>query len=120
MKDQIIDYLVNEGVEITISKDMEPDGYGVYYDLNTAMKSHAHLVFSADRFKIYKRYGGVCTSPIFTDQYIEIEDVIDFICWEVKDCICGRDFMSERWEKLLIKRNILKKNVKTTTTVTYE
>jgi len=119
MKDKIIDYLVNEGIEITISKDMKPDGYGVYYDLNTQMKSHAHLVFSEDRFKIYKRYDEVCISPIFTDQYMEIEDIIDFICWEVKDCMYGRDFMSDRWEKLLIKQNILTKNIQTTTIVSY-
>lgn len=118
MKDQIIDYLVNEGIEITISKDMKPDGYGVYYDLNTQMKSNAHLVFSEDSFKIYKRYGEVVALPNYTDKS-DIEDVIDFICWEVKDCMHGRDFMSERWEKLLIKRNILTKNVQTTTTVTY-
>jgi len=119
MKDQIIDYLVNEGIEITISKDMKPDGYGVYYDLNTQMKSHAYLVFSEDIFKIYKRYDEVSTPPSYTDMS-NIEDVIDFICWEVKDCMYGRDFMSERWEKLLIKRNILTKNVQTTTTVIYE
>lgn len=117
MKDQIIDYLVNEGIEITISKDMKPDGYGVYYNLNTQMKSHAHLVFHDKYVKIYMRYGEH-DSVDFTNK--TIEEIIEDLCWVVKGCMFGRDFMSECWEKLLIKRNILTKNVQTTIAVTYE
>ena len=116
MKDQIIDYLVNEGIEITISKDMKPEGYGVYYDLNTQMKSHAHLVFHEKYVKVYMRYGEHDSVDI---EHQTIEEVVEDLCRIVKRCMCTRDFMSVRWEKLLIKRNILTKNVKTTTTVTY-
>lgn len=109
----IIEYFVNKDIHIAIDKSEE---YGTYYDLNTGMKSHAHVVFLEDMLEIHKRYD--------TIEYVSMnrhfDDVIDQICWAVKDCLCGRDYLSSAWESILVDGGYLKKQVETTTKVSYK
>lgn len=114
MKDQIIEYLVNKGIDITISKSKD---YGVYYDLNTGMKSHCHLVFKGDYIHIHKRYGDVTSIVTSMEDFeFQLDNIINEICWEVKDCLCGRDYMSSYWADLLVELGLLKKHVETVVT----
>lgn len=112
MKDKILEYFVDKGIEITIDKHKD---YGIYYDLNTGMKSHAHMVFLEDMLEIHKRYDTI--EYVSMDRHFD--DVIDQICWAVKDCMCGRDYLSSAWESILVKCGYLKKQVETTTKVSY-
>lgn len=102
----IIEYFVNKGIHITIDKS---EDYGIYYDLNTGMKSHAHMVFHANFIKIYMRYGEHNSVDI-TDKS-SLDEVIEEICYIVKGCMYGRDFLNGAWEKLLIEKDILTKHV---------
>lgn len=111
MKDKIIEYFVEKGIEITIGKHKD---YGIYYDLNTQMKSHAHMVFKENCVHIYKRYGDFSTIVTkIDDTECYFDNVVDEICWEVKDCLHGRDFMNCAWEKVLVDGGYLKKHIET-------
>lgn len=112
MKDQIIEYLVNKGIDITISKSKD---YGIYYDLNTGMKSHAHMVFVGmdDCIKIYMRYGEQDSVDLIDKT---LDEAIEDLCYIVKGCLHGRDFMSSNWADLLVELGILTKHVETKVT----
>lgn len=106
--DEMIDKLLDNGIEITLKKQ---DGV-VWYDLNTGMKSHLWIAKSpdpgGDETAIAKgRYG--CKGSI---------DTWSDLLFEVKGCLHGRDFMHSAWKELLVKEDMLE--VITTTTVRYE
>ena len=102
--DNIIDYLLDNSISITISKDNK----GVrWYDLNTQMKSDLEIASFEDQLHFKGRY----SSGTFDD--------LHELLYKVKDCMCGRDFASCSWIDLLVKHNVI--NIKTTvkTTTTY-
>lgn len=114
MKDKIIEYFVDKGIEITIDKH---EDYGIYYDLNTGMKSHCHLVFKGGYIRIHKRYGDVTAIITSMEDFeFQLDNIINEICWEVKDCLCGRDYMSSYWADLLVELGLLTKHVETVVT----
>jgi hypothetical protein len=102
----LITKLVEEGIEITIDKDMYGGPVGIYYDLNTGMKSHCYLTDADGTIKAYTRY----------DKVHEVEDYGDLL-YIVKDCMHGRNYLAGAWLKLLVKEDMLK--VVTTTTQEY-
>jgi|GEM_PF-5218105 len=103
---KIIEELVMGGIEITIEKH---DDSNYRYNLNTGTKSHLHLVPLGDnKFKAFMRY----------DKEEELVDpTMEDLCWLVKDCMYGRDFVNSWWATIMEKYEVLEKVV--TTTVTY-
>jgi len=101
--DSIIDYLLDNSISITLSKDSK----GVrWYDLNTQMKSDLKITFFGNEMHFEGRYN----SGTFDD--------LQELLYKVKDCMCGRDFASCFWIDLLVKQNVLVKTTVTTTTTT--
>jgi hypothetical protein len=104
--EEMIDKMLDNGIEITLKKE---NGV-VWYDLNTGAKSHLWVAKSpnpgGDETAISQgRYGHKGSINTWSD-----------LMWEVKDCLCGRDYMATNWEGLLAKEGILKVHTKTTTT----
>lgn len=112
MKDKIIEYFVDKGIEITIGKH---EDYGIYYDLNTGMKSHAHMVFVGmdDYIKVYMRYGEHDSVDLMNKT---LEESIEDLCHIIKGCLHGRDFISSNWADLLVELGLLTKHVETVVT----
>lgn len=102
--DSIIDYLLDNNISIALSKDSK----GVrWYDLNTQMKSGLKIAFFDDKMQFEGRYN----NGTFDD--------LQGLLYEVKDCMCGRDFASCSWIDLLVKQNVLVVKTSVTTTTTY-
>jgi hypothetical protein len=101
--DQIIDRLLDEGIEIRLSKK---EGLR-WYDLDTGMKSG--LLIAEESEGVY-RYQGRYFDGLFKDY----GDLLR----EVKECRCGRDYANSKWLDLLTAEGLLTKV--TQTTVTYE
>lgn len=97
MKDQILEYYLDKGIEITMRK-MEKDNESfTIYDLNTRMKSHAYLRFMTGEIKVYMRYGDVDVIDLNQD----LEEIVRDITSSVRGCVQGRDYMDDSWHKLL-------------------
>lgn len=109
MMHPLVEYLVKKGILVTIGFEQE---MGVFFDLNTEMKSGTKLVFVENGYTIHTRYDKPEFVAVDKDN---LSDAFNDLCWRVKDCMCGRDFMSERWEKVLLEEGVLKKEVTTTT-----
>ena len=102
--DSIIDYLLDNNISITLSKDSK----GVrWYDLNTQMKSDLKIAFFDDQQHFEGRYN----NGTFDD--------LQELLFEVKDCMCGRDFASCEWIDLLVKLKVLVVKTTVTTKTTY-
>jgi hypothetical protein len=101
--DQIIDRLLDEGIEIRLSKK---EGLR-WYDLDTGMKSGLSIAKNNDGLCLYQR------------RYDEGEfgDYFDLLEL-VKGCRCGNDYANPKWVELLVSEGLLTKVTKTT--VTYE
>lgn len=99
----VIDKLLDEGIEITLKKE---NGI-IKYDLNTGMKSG--MIISDGGYDTIR-----CEGRYERDTIV---DTYRAVLWEVKLCLCGRDFMNYYWEKLLIKEGLLTKTI--TTQVSY-
>lgn len=69
----------------------------VYYDLNTGMKSHAHMYIFEDHIVIHRRYGE--TSTIELDQ--SFEEIWSDIISAIEKCAHGREYVSYGWARLL-------------------
>lgn len=104
--EEIIDKLLDNGIEITVKKE---DGI-VWYDLNTQMKSELLIAKSPNKSEevaITKgRYGP--EGPVYS---------WDGLMSEVKSCLHGRSYMASSWEELLTKEGFLV--VETTTVKSY-
>jgi len=101
--DSIIDYLLDNSISITLSKDSK----GVrWYDLNTQMKSDLKVSYQCGELCYEGRYNIKGTCPNLTD-----------LLWQLKECMCGRDFANPEMIRLLVKNGML--TVNTTTTTTY-
>lgn len=89
----IIDRLLNEGIEITLKKI---DG-NVWYDLNTRMKSNLLISPTTNgEFKYSTRYVDGC-EELDWDNLMQLA---------VK-CLCGREYMAGDWHRLLEKEGLI-------------
>lgn len=88
----IIDTVLDHGVEVTLGKDI----HGVFYNMNTGCKSELKLYHNGDSFLARMRYN-------------EVEEIDDFyaLCSAVKHCMHGRDFINTRWAEILCSLGIL-------------
>lgn len=110
MLHSLVEHIVKKGIPVTIGFEKE---MGVFFDINTEMKSGAKLVFVENGYTIHTRYDKPEFVAVDKDN---LDDAFSDLCWRVKDCMCGRDFLSEHWERVLLEGNYLKKEVTTKTT----
>lgn len=101
----IISLVLDNGGNVELSKQ---DGK-IVYDLCTDMKSRLVVWPDGDVVQWEGRYERSGT----------IEDVEDLLR-VAKDCMCGRDYLHQAWEKILVDNGYLRKVVTTTTFVSYE
>jgi hypothetical protein len=101
--DQIIDRLLDEGIEIKLFRK---DGLR-WYDLNTGMKSGLSIAQNNDGVYLYE---GRYDKGEFWDYF--------GLLMLAKACRCGNDYANQKWIELLVSEGLLKKV--TQTTVTYE
>lgn len=99
---ELILELVKNGIEVTLEWDKTREV--VIHNLNTGMKSHCHLVEIDGKIIAEMRY----------DKSSVVEDY-DEILWIVKNCMCGRDYLSGNWLTLLLKEGVIKANTTTQT-----
>jgi hypothetical protein len=99
--DQIIDRLLDEGIEIKLLKG---DGRR-WYDLDTGMKSGLWIAQGADGAHLYR---GRYKSGEFSDYF--------GLLVQAKQCRCGNDYANPKWIELLVSEGLLTKVTKTTTT----
>lgn len=92
---ELILELVKNGIEITLEWDKTREL--VVHNLNTGMKSHCHLVEKDGKVMAEMRY----------DKTAVVEDYDD-VLWVVKNCMCGRDYLSGSWLALLLKEGVIK------------
>ena len=87
--------LAQYGVDITIT---HTKGEGVYYDLNTQMKSHAYVCIINDSTALVKmRYGSevrLDLSDVYDDT---VEEVTRKLVSIVSECGHGREYLSMGW-----------------------
>lgn len=80
---------------IELSTDKEGK---IYLDLNTGMKSHAHMYIFPDHIIIRKRYN----ESVLIDLDTSVEDhVWGSIIRAIESCACGREYVSYGWARLL-------------------
>ena len=78
---KFIRWAVEHGMELTLCRD--------YIDLNTGMKSQCHLFYENGKYIAKCRYDMNYTIDDFSDLY-----------YAIRDCECGRGFMSGGIEHL--------------------
>jgi len=86
MPKNLIEIMLKEGLTFSISQSE----LGVYLDLNTGMKSHAHLYYENSKYVLHMRYA---SSP-------KVETLYDLGYW-ICSCLCGRDFMNSAWASVV-------------------
>jgi len=84
----LINLMVQRGLMFSIQKDYTTNE--AYLDMNTGMKSHAHLYYTNGEFKMRMRYG--------EEHKIE---TLGCVVYAVKSCLHGRDFMNSAWGEIL-------------------
>lgn len=82
MPKKLIEIMLKEGLTFSISQSE----LGFYLDLNTGMKSHAHLYYENSKYVLRMRYG----------EEAEVGTLHDIGYW-VRNCLQGRDFMKSAW-----------------------
>ena len=87
--------LTEEDIDLLITKDMKGN---TIVDVQTMAKSHLHLGVDEE--------SGVITAYMRYNETKEIEDV-DALLYAVKDCLCGRGYISGSWAALLQKEGVL-------------
>lgn len=108
----IIKAIMGEISNISLIKD--GDG-NIGLDLNTMMKSHAHLFIIGDKIVLNGRYETV--KEVSTNK--STEEIMYDICLFVRECLCGRDFWNDEWMTALESRGLVKVQVKTSKTYSY-
>jgi hypothetical protein len=102
--DAIIDNLMDKNITISLLKE---DGV-VWFDLHTGMKSHLHIAKGENgKHKYRARYGVAGEFETF-DELARI----------AASCMCGRDYLSDAWELILIDAGCLQKITQTTVSYT--
>jgi len=98
---EIIKELLSNGIEITMSWKNEQ----VTYDVGTYAKSHLHFTHDESKniLNVSMRYDE--TDVINLNR--PLDDVLSNFCECVRGCMCGREYVSEDWLKLLVKRNVI-------------
>lgn len=92
MPKPLIALMLKEGLTFSIARGADVDG--IYLDLNTGMKSHAHLYYENDKYILRMRYG---TEGV-------VETLGDVAYW-IHDCMQGRDFMNGAWDSVVANRS---------------
>ena len=87
-------YLAEQNISVTLCFHSETKQY--YWDLNTQAKSDLHLY---EDLTLKGRYGYISKLENET-----LEENIQSLCWEFKDCLHGRDYGSCAWFELCKKK----------------
>jgi hypothetical protein len=90
---EIIERLLDEGIEIVMSKE---DGT-VWYNLNTMMKSELLIAEKGDNYIYKARYGKAGEFETYRE-----------LLRLATNCMHGRDFANHHWIALLVKEGYLK------------
>lgn len=100
--EDVVEYLLDRDIEISLERKEGKLGYNV----NTHAKSGLVLVQDLEEgiLKCYKRYSS--NDVIYLSQ--DLEDVIKDIAYEVKDCMCSRDYVCSNWLKIMEDFGIVK------------
>lgn len=88
MPKQLIELMLKEGLTFSITEGA--DAQGIYLDLNTEMKSHAHLYYEDNKYILRMRYGNERV----------VETLGDVSYW-IRNCMQGRCFMNGAWASVL-------------------
>ena len=89
-----LEFLTRAGIDVTIKYNQEKKTW--YADLNTGAKSHMHLYDDGGRnIIIEKRYNE--KDEFYYEFDDQIEDILDFYCYNFVSCIKGRSFGNENW-----------------------
>jgi len=86
MPKKMIEIMLKEGLTFSISQSE----LGVYLDLNTGMKSYAHLYYENSKYVLRMRY----------EEEAEVDTLHDIGYW-VRNCLCGIDFMNGAWASVV-------------------
>lgn len=84
----LIHTIINEGITVSMWKDVKNE---VVYDVHTEAKSHLYLKFTNQQCAYYGRYDSGFINT-FND-----------LLFEVKNCLCGRDYINPSWVAVLKK-----------------
>ena len=111
---QIIHYLANNYIEISIKKDDKLNC--LYLDLNTRAKSGFYVYLTDNENLIYfkARYGREKSVNL---SYETFESTLNLFLYFARDCLAGRDYMDTDWLNLLAKHDFLTLKTETTTTL---
>lgn len=91
---EMFEYLVDNGIEVSLHKYSN----GIYYaDLHSQAKSHLHVFEQNGKVVFDMRYG--------IQEEVSVEEdaealVYQAACCFAYDCICGRSFGSQAWDRL--------------------
>lgn len=104
----LVNYLLDKGIQLSLTKN----DLSVGIDINTGAKSGCVLVPSEEGSELiaHMRYGDKAT----IDLQQEVDDVVEDLCYLVKSCMQGRDYVDSNWLELMVEKGVIKKVVKTT------
>ena len=98
----LIQEIVKNGIEVSLRMRDEDT---IVFDVNTGAKSGLELSYDGDnKWTAYMRYNEV--------EKLEDPDITE-ICWLVKHCMHGRDYVHIRWVDLMVEHGVLQKIVET-------
>lgn len=113
MTQNIISFILDKKIEISIKKDQESEE--IYFDLNTQAKSWLHLYPNNDNsFTVRGRYGYETTISYNNSEEDDFNRVFKELCYEIKHCLHGRDFMNTDWIETLVEQNVLTRTIQVT------
>ncbi|UUW39902.1 hypothetical protein VP14_215 [Vibrio phage VPMCC14] len=113
-----VNNLVKELLKRGVSVDLELTEYGqIGYNVCTGAKSSLVLVEDQEQnwLMCFKRYDK--DSVVSLDD--DLETVLYNLAVEVKDCMCGRGYVSEYWETIMIELDVIKIETKTTRSIIF-
>ena len=91
---KMIELLIDNGIEVSLHKRAD----GVYYaDLHTRAKSHLHVSEQQGKVVFDMRYGKQEILPPDEDPEALVYHAAACFAYQ---CICGRSFGGEAWDKL--------------------
>lgn len=103
--------ILENGVEVTMS--LNSQGI-IVYDLNVRAKSGMKISLNTNgEIVCEKRY-----KDVLLDLDSDLDLLWDYLLSEIKDCMCGRDYINPDWLSILLREGFLKGTV--TTVKTYE
>ena len=91
--DLVSGLVLDEGVEIGLVRVPDKNLYG--YDLNLGAKSSLTIYFDPEHPE------GISWASRYNSGIFGAGAEFDEIAWEVVRCMCGRDYISPKWRKIL-------------------